>query len=296
MNRNWTRRQLLHGTLGALAAACAPARDERPANVPRSGPRSLAEIEETVGGRVGVFALDTGTGRQLAHRPDERFAMCSTFKWVLAAAVLARVDRGELSLDDRVAYGSDDLLDHAPVTRARVTDGTMTVEALAQAAVTVSDNTAANLLLAKTGGPTGLTAFVRQHADTVTRLDRDEPTLNDNTPQDPRDTTSPRAMALLMRELLCGDALSAASRERLLGWMRTSDTGRDRLRAGLPAGWSAGDKTGTGQRGSVNDVAIAWPPGRAPVLVAAYLSDSDAALPSLAGAHAEIGRLVAQQL
>lgn len=294
MSPTWTRRQLLLGTFGALAG-CAPSRVDGPVNRPSFGPRSFAEIEERVGGRVGVLALDTGTGRQLAHRPDERFAMCSTFKWVLAAAVLARVDRGELSLDDRVSYRSTDLIEHAPVTREHVAEGAMTVDALAQAAVTVSDNTAANLLLAKTDGPAGLTEFVRALGDTVTRLDRNEPTLNDNAPGDPRDTTSPRAMAALMHQLLCGDTLSVASRERLLRWLRACETGKDRLRAGLPEGWTVGDKTGTGRRGSVNDIAIAWPPGRPPILISAYLSDSDADARILVGGHADIGRLVTQQ-
>lgn len=169
----------------------------------------------------------------------------------------------------------------------------MTVDALAQAIVTLSDNTAANLLLAKVGGPAGFTQFVRSLGDTVTRLDRDEPALNSNHPGDARDTTSPRAMVGLMRCVLCGDVLSPASRNHLLGWMRACDTGKDRLRAGLPPAWTVGDKTGTGQRGAVNDVAIALPPGRAPILVAAYLSDGEAGLAALTAAHAEIGRLVA---
>ncbi|MBX3191818.1 MAG: class A beta-lactamase [Labilithrix sp.] len=288
-----TRRQLLLGAAGALVSACAPVHaHERAAHADvEIGPRSLGEIEARVGGRVGVFAVDTGSERRLAHRADERFAMCSTFKWALAAAVLARP-----SLDERVAFAAADLLDHSPVTRARVDEGSMTVDALAEAAVTTSDNTAANLLLAKVDGPAGFTRFVRALGDPVTRLDRDEPTLNTNEPGDPRDTTSPRAMAGLMRAVLCGDALSVERRARLLGWLRACTTGNDRLRAGLPAGWTVGDKTGTGRRGAVNDVAIAWPPGRAPILVAAYLSDGEADVRALAAAHADIGRVVARDL
>ncbi len=267
-----------------------------PARTPRHGLRTLPEIEATVGGRVGVFALDTGSGRTLTYRPDERFAMCSTFKWTLAAALLARVDRAQLSLDERVPYSKADLLEHAPATTAHLAEGAMTIDALAQAAVTVSDNTAANLLLPKVGGPAGLTQFVRQLGDTVTRLDRDEPTLNENAPGDPRDTTSPRAMVGLMRRVLCGDALSSAGRERLLGWLRACETGKNRLRAGLPPDWTVGDKTGSGGRCTVNDVVIALPPGRAPILVAAYMSDGDAGLARLCAAHAEVGRLVAAEL
>jgi beta-lactamase class A len=173
-------------------------------------PRSLAAVEAKVGGRVGVFALDTGAGREFAHRSDERFAMCSTFKWVLAAAILARVERGKLSLDERVSYDSTEFLDNSPSTSSHVAEGFMTVGALAQAAVTVSDNTAANLLLAKLGGPAGFTEFVRSLGDTVTRLDRKEPALNGNEPGDPRDTTSPRAMAGLMRKVLSRPAAGSA--------------------------------------------------------------------------------------
>ena len=267
-----------------------------PGRAGAAGADALGAIEARVGGRVGVFALDTGSGRALAHRGDDLFAMCSTFKWALAATVLARVDRGELRLDQPVAYGSADLLEYAPVTREHVEEGSMTLDGLAEAAVTVSDNTAANLLLERVGGPSGVTRFARSLGDSVTRLDRDEPSLNSNLPGDPRDTTSPRAMVGLMSRVLCGDALSAPSRERLLGWLRACTTGNDRLRAGLPATWNVGDKTGSGPRGTVNDVAIAVPPGRAPILIAAYMSEGDAALQALQAAHAEVARRVAEEL
>jgi len=290
MVRCWTRRRFLFATAGTLVTACAPS-----PVIAADGPRSLAAIEAKVGGRVGVFALDTGNGQQLSHRPDERFAMCSTFKWVLAAAILARVERGLLSLEDRPSYGSADLLDNAPLTTRHVAEGFMTLGALAQAAVTVSDNTAANLLLAKLGGPAGFTEFVRSLGDSVTRLDRKEPALNSNDAGDPRDTTTPRAMVGLMRKILCGDALSRAGRDRLLGWLRACETGKDRLRAGLPRDWIVGDKTGTGQRGAVNDVAIALSSGRTAILVASYLSDADTGLPALTAAQVDIGRLVARR-
>jgi beta-lactamase class A len=299
MIRPWTRRELLLGTLGTLATACTSSRVATPAASESSrsaAERSLAGIEAKVGGRIGVFALDTGTGHELAHRADERFAMCSTFKWILAAAVLARVDRAQLSLDDRVPYGASDLLDHAPITREHVADGAMTVADLARAAITVSDNTAANLLLARIDGPAGVTRFVRAQGDAVTRLDRNELSLNENAPGDPRDTTTPRAMARSMRRVLCGDTLSPAGRERLLGWLRACETGNDRLRAGMPRDWVVGDKTGTGARGAFNDLAIASPPGRAPILVAAYASDGNASPPAMATAFADIGRLVAREL
>ena len=294
MGRSSNRRQFLLGTFGVMA--CSSPRPAAPTAHPTRSLRSVAEIEASVGGRVGVFAIDTGTGRQLAHRADELFAMCSTFKWVLAAAILVGVDRGQLSLDERVSYGPSDFLEYAPVVREHVDEGALTVEVLARAVVTVSDNTAANLLLAKVGGPAGLTRFVRSMGDLVTRLDRTEPTLNSNEPGDPRDTTSPRAMVGLMRRVLSGDTLSKTSRERLLSWLRDCETGKERLRAGFPRNWIVGDKTGTGARGAVNDVAIAMPPGRAPVLVAAYMSGGGAGSTALQAAHSDVGQLVAREL
>jgi beta-lactamase class A len=296
------RRDLLLATSSVMLAACASQGPRPSATEPQTPPDAngeLARIEASVGGRVGVFALDTATGRTVAHRADERFAMCSTFKWMLAAAAFARIDRGEGSLQQRIAFGPADLMEVAPVAKEHVAEGAMTVEALARAAVTVSDNTAANLLLAWMGGPRALTAFFRQLGDTVTRLDRNEPSLNSNDPGDVRDTTSPRAMVGLMKAVLLGGALTTASRERLLALLQACETGKRRLRAGLPADWVVGDKTGTGNF-AFNDVAIAIPPGRAPILMAAYMSDpggpdDEDGVRHEAGDVA-IARLVARQL
>lgn len=258
------------------------------------GTATIADIEKEVGGRVGVMALDTDSGETLEHRADERFAMCSTFKWILAAAVLERVDRGDLRLEQSLQFDKEDLLDYAPVAREHLSRGSLTIDELCAAAVSISDNTAANLLLEQIGGPAGLTRFVRQHDDSVTRLDRNEPTLNTNLPGDPRDTTTPRAMVGTMNNLLVGDALSPGSRKTLRQWLKDAATGLARLRAGLPADWVAGDKTGTGVNGAANDVAIAWPPGRAPILIASYLSDSNANPDALNGAHKAVAEAVAK--
>jgi beta-lactamase class A len=235
---------LLLGGLGTLAFSC---RRPRVDGAPPAGAglsESFAQIEQRAGGRLGVFALDTQTGRQVTSRPDERFAMCSTFKWILAAQVLARVDRSQLSLAELLPYGPSDLLDYAPFARAHAAEGHMSVEAAARAAVAVSDNTAANLLLARLGGPAAFTEFVRAQGDETTRLDRNESMLNANEAGDVRDTTSPRAMVQLMNRLLCGDVLSPASREHLLGWLYARETGKKRLRAGLPPEWKVGGKAG----------------------------------------------------
>jgi beta-lactamase class A len=278
----------------ALQAAPPASRTPRPAvQAARSAPARLAALEARAGGRLGVAALDTGTGRRIAHRGEERFPLCSTFKVLLAGAVLARVEKGQERLDRPIAYTKADLLEYAPVAAARLAEGRMTVEALCAAAVEASDNTAANLLLQALGGPGEVTAFARGLGDPVTRLDRTEPTLNTALPGDPRDTTTPAAMVESLKAMLLGGGLEPDSCQRLEGWMRGSLTGGDRLRAGLPATWTIGDKTGTGDRGTVNDVAILRPPGRAPILVAAYYTGSRAPLKDRNAVLAEVGRIVA---
>jgi len=254
---------------------------------------ALAALEARSGGRLGVAVLDTGSGRLLEHRGGERFPLCSTFKVVLAGAVLARVDAGREALARPVPYRRSDLLAYSPRTAARVAEGRMPVADLCAAAVVDSDNAAANLLLKALGGPTAVTTFVRSLGDAQTRLDRTEPALNSALPGDPRDTTTPSAMVKTLSALLLSDALTPASRQRLEGWMVACTTGQKRLRAGLPAAWIAGDKTGTGERGTVNDVAILRPPHRAPLLVAAYYTGSTAPFEDRNAVLAEVGRLVA---
>lgn len=232
----------------------------------------LAALERSHGGRLGVAILDTGTGRRIHHRADERFPMCSTFKFLAAALVLARVDRGEERLERRVTFAAEDLVPYSPVTGHRTGAAGMTMAELCHAAMTMSDNTAGNLLLASFGGPAGLTAFARTLGDEKTRLDRIETELNEATPGDPRDTTTPAAMLRDMQALLLGDALSPASRAQLTDWLVANTTGAARLRGGLPPEWRVGDKTGASGNGVTNDIAIVWPPGRAPLLIAAYFA------------------------
>ena len=249
-------------------------------------------IEARVGGRLGVAVLDTGTGELAGQRLDERFPMCSTFKALAAALVLARVDRGEERLDRRIVVTRADLLEWAPVTGKHVGGAGMTVAELCEAAITVSDNPAANLLLASAGGPAGVTAFVRRLGDDVTRLDRTEPTLNEGTPGDPRDTSTPRAMAHTLRRLMLGDALSDRSRAQLVQWMSATATGGQRLRAGVPFDWRVADKTGTGRLGTTNDIGVLWPPHRAPLVVVAYLTATGVPAAAREGALADVARSV----
>lgn len=248
------------------------------------------EIEAGVGGRLGVAVLDPATGELAGQRLDERFPMCSTFKTLAAALVLARVDAGEERLERRIVVEPADLLEWAPVTSKHVGGAGMTVAELCEAAITVSDNTAANLLLASAGGPAGVTAFVRRLGDEVTRLDRTEPTLNESAPGDPRDTSTPRAMAHTLRRLMLGDALSDGGRAQLVQWMSANTTGGRRLRAGVPFDWRVADKTGTGRLGSTNDVGVLWPPRRAPLVVVAYLTGTQAPAEAREAALADVAR------
>jgi beta-lactamase class A len=255
---------------------------------------ALAALEARSGGRLGFAAVDVATGRTLLHRADERFPMCSVFKWLLATAFLSRADRGVDSLDRWIAYKRADLLPTSPVTEAGLARGALTVGDLAQAVVEVSDNTAANLLLAELGGPAGLTRWLRNEADQVTRLDRTEMALNSAVAGDPRDTTTPMQMCRDLIRFPAGPGLSVESAERLIGWMVASKTGLTRLRAGLPRSWKVGDKTGTGANGSTNDVAIAWPAeGAPPIVMAAFMTGGKAAEETRQAVHADLGRLVA---
>lgn len=259
---------------------------------PRDAAGALAAIEAEVGGRIGVAAWDTGSGAWVKWRADERFAMCSTFKLFLAATVLGLVDAGSLTAGRMVPISRADLPPHSPITSAHVGEGALSVSDLCAAAIEESDNGAANLLLRLVGGPAGLTRHLRRLGDPTTRLDRTELALNTNLPGDLRDTTTPAAYVRTMRRILLGDGLSAASRRQLEAWMTDCRTGLDRLRAGLPPDWKAGDKTGAGENGAVNDVAILRPPNRSPILVAVFMSGSSRPVEGLGAAHARIARAI----
>ncbi|WP_342149716.1 class A beta-lactamase [Methylorubrum sp. SB2] len=250
----------------------------------------LARIEGQSGGRLGVAVLDTASGELTGRRLDERFPLCSTFKTLAAAAVLARVDDREENLERRIVFERDILVPYSPVTEPRVGGSGMSLSELCEAAVTRSDNTAANLLLRTLGGPAGLTAHLRAFGDRTTRLDRTEPTLNEAAPGDPRDTTSPAAMVRLLAGLTLGSALSQPSRDRLTGWLLANTTGGARLRAGLPPGWRIGEKTGTGENGTTNDVGVIWPPDGAAQVVAVYLTGSDRPLAEREAAIAAVAK------
>jgi len=297
------RHLLLAGSLLAVAPLSSTAAPLRSAELARE----LSRLEARAGGRLGVALLDSASGARVGHREHERFALCSSFKLLLAAAVLQACDHGRLQPDQWVPYGRADLTPHAPVTEANLARGGMKLLELAEATQTTSDNPAANLLMRVLGGeqgPQALTAWLRGIGDATTRIDRWEPAMNRVPPGEVRDTSTPAAIAATCARVLSTDAvLQPASRERLIAWMEATQTGSRRLRAGLPAGWRAGDKTGTAMNpempDQLNDVAIVWPgDGRAPWLIACYYAGPRRNSPRIRADDeavlAEVGRLAAR--
>jgi beta-lactamase class A len=256
----------------------------------------IAAIESRVGGRIGVSALNTNNSKRLDHRAEERFPMCSTFKFLAAAAVLKRVDEKQDKLERFVPYDAQEILEYAPVTKQHLKDGGMTLGALCAAAIEQSDNTAGNLLLDAIGGPSGLTSFARSLGDNITRLDRKEPELNTAIPGDERDTTTPAAMCLDMQRVLLTDALSDSSRRQLEHWLQHNETGGLMIRASVPKAWRIGDKTGRGANGATNDIAIIRPPDRVPILLAIYSVGSTASANDRSAVIAELTKIVIESL
>ncbi len=252
----------------------------------------LLNYERNSGGRVGLYALNGATGASISWRAHERFVMCSTFKASLVACTLARVDQGKDRLDALVAYGPADLLEYAPIAKANLPKGSLTVEDMCKASIEISDNTCANLLLARMGGPQALTTFWRSLGDTVSRLDHNEPLLNRSMTGDPNDTTTPAAMVSNMQSFTLGDALSSGSRKRLIDWLIACQTGKNRLRSGLPKNWLIGDKTGNNGSDAAGDVAVAWNEKGNPVLISAYTQGGNPTPYQVDNLFTEIGIMI----
>jgi beta-lactamase class A len=253
----------------------------------------FAALEARHGGRLGVAALDTSTGARLAHRADEHFPMCSTFKLLVVGAILHNIDQGTERQDRFIGYGKTDLLPHSPASAAHLAAGGMTVLGMCEAAIEYGDNTAANFLLASVGGPTGATSYVRLLGDAVTRIDRNEPTANTCIPGDPRDTTTPLAMLTDLRALTEGGVLSEDSQTGLTEMLMDCQTAQSRIPAGLPRGWTSGNKTGTGDHNTANDISIITSPNRPSIFVAAYYTGSTASPDEQDAVLADVGRIVA---
>ncbi|WP_246774932.1 class A beta-lactamase [Bradyrhizobium diazoefficiens] len=267
-----TRRQFASSALAVAGSVFLPDVSAAPPGGAAPLIEAIKQLEVKSGGRLGVSVLDTTTGVPIDYKGDERFPLCSTFKVLAAAAILKEADGKLERLERRVRIEQTDIVENSPVTREHVGGEGMSLRELCDAAITRSDNTAGNALLKNIGGPAGLTSFARSLGDKMTRLDRTETELNEATPGDPRDTTTPNAMAANFRRLLLGDVLLPEGRDQLVKWLIANKTGDSRLRAGLPQGWRVGDKTGAGEHGTTNDVAIVWPPERSPLIVAVYLT------------------------
>ncbi|MYM66797.1 class A beta-lactamase [Pseudoduganella sp. FT55W] len=288
MSHFTTRRALMLALVSTPLARAADLLDQAPAATPLSPTALLARLEKESGGRLGVAALNTADGRLVLHRADERFPFCSTFKMMLSAAILAREPS---LLKKRIQYEKSDLVPHSPITGKRLAEG-MTVAELCEATLQISDNAAANLLMKQIGGPAAVTAYARSIGDTEFRLERWETELNTAIPGDVRDTTTPLAMAKSLQKLVLGDALPAAQRKQLKDWMLGNPTGATRIRAGVPSGWPVADKTGAGDYGTVNDIAVIWPPGKAPIVLAVYLTQPNKDDKSRPDIHGEVAKVV----
>lgn len=307
---NITRRWfVLAGASLPLLSACSSrplaSKDASPRR--KTEPLSLIEsIERDTSGRIGVAAINLTTGSTLLHRENERFAMCSTFKWLLGAVVLKKVEQGTERLNRAITWAADDLVFYSPVTKPLVEKSsagiaTLSIGELCAATLRTSDNTAANLLLDTMDGPAGMTQAVRAFGDRVTRLDRYEPELNENAPNDPRDTSTPLAMMNLMQKVLFGDGLTRASQDVLKDWMIANVTGNTRLRAGLPKGWTVGDRTGTSEKNANNNLAFATPPvnetpANGPLLIVSFTNAPNPTTAAANEVHARIARVVSSSL
>lgn len=274
-------------SLGLLAGAPAFAQDPELRLA-----ETIDRIEQDLDARVGLLIRDSASDWSVSYRADERFLMNSTFKTMLCGAVLHRVDTGDIDLDERIAIQTTDLLDYAPVTETLV-GNTMSVGELCHAALDMSDNTATNLLIDRMGGPEGVTAFLREIGDPVSRLDRREPEVNTFAPDDPRDTTTPAAMVSTMETLLTGDALTPQSRAQLVDWMSGGGVTGALIRASTPEGWHVADRSGSGDFNR-NIVAMVTPPDREPYFIAIFLSDAEADFDTRNAAVIELSEAVMQ--
>ena len=265
---NHVRRNLLLAS-GAALLCPAPLLFAAPATSIATAQTQLAALEQAAGGRLGVAAWRQGSELRVAYRADERFPLASTFKAMLAGAVLARSASQPGLLDQHVRYEKKELVTYSPITEKHLADG-MSVADLCATTLQYSDNSAANFLMTLLGGPQAVTAFARSIGNTVFQLERWETELNSAIPGEVRDTASPASMAHSLQQLLLGNSLPAPQRQQLDAWMRGNTTGDKRIRAGVPAGWQVADKTGSGAYGSVNDIGVAYPASGAPLVIAVY--------------------------
>lgn len=290
MNPHPLRRRLLLSALAVpVMGICQPVLSDD--QKIRSIQKKLAAFETVSGGRLGVFAINTERGSYVQYRANERFAFCSTFKAIVAAAILQRSMLDRQLMQQRVVYQNADLVIWSPVTEKHVDSG-MTVAELCEATIRYSDNTAVNLLIKQLGGLDAVNRFARSVGDRSFRLDRWEPDLNSAIPGDVRDTTTPASMARTLQRLTLGDVLGDPPRDQFQRWLKGNTTGAESIRAGVPAGWAVGDKTGTGSYGTTNDIGVLWPPGEAPIVMVVFFTQKQQDAKARRDVIAEATRIV----
>ena len=259
---------------------------------------AIRGIEQDLGARVGFFMHDRHTGREIVHSADDRFPLNSTFKLLACGALLSKVEAGTADLSKTILLEKLEIVTYSPAIERAIRAGQIQVslEQACRMVLSVSDNTAANIVLSEVGGPAGLTDFLRSIGDEVTRLDRWEPELNEATPGDPRDTTTPRAMAGLVENLILGDVLSADSRTTLREWLAAHSVAEALFRSPLPNSWTIHDRTGAGGYGSRSIVAVLYPPGREPIIAALYMTETEASFRQRNAAAARVGRAIVKSV
>ncbi|PBI77861.1 class A beta-lactamase [Rahnella victoriana] len=293
MMKNTLRKTLLMAAAVVPLLAFSAASWAQTASNMTSVQQQLAALEKDSGGRLGVMLINTADNSQIAYRADERFAMCSTSKFMAASAILKQSETQTELLTRRISLKKSDLVNYNPITEKHLDTG-MTIGELAAAALQYSDNTAMNKLIEQLGGPQKVTAYARTLGDNTFRLDRTEPTLNTAIPGDDRDTTSPRAMALSLQHATLGTALAEPQRAQLVEWMKGNTTGGMSIRAGLPATWVVGDKTGSGDYGTTNDIAVIWPDNKAPLILITYFTQPEKDAKSRRDVLASAAKIVTQ--
>lgn len=278
-----SRRRLIAG----LAASAAPV--VFGADLRHRHDQEVIRLEKAIGGRIGVWVLDTASRDVWTHRGTERFPLCGQYKLLACAALLMRADEGKVDMQSTVSVPASDLLPMSPVTMQEAGVRRLSLTQLCEAALTQNDHTAGNLILQRVGGPEGLTDFIRYQGDSMSRSDRSSPAVMEAALGDSRDTTTPQAMGQHLKALLFGETLSTTSQRMLLAWLLANRTGQGRLRARLPRGWVVGDKTAVGQNGTLNDVAIVWPTNHKPLIASVFVTETKASMEQRNAVVAEIG-------
>lgn len=257
--------------------------------------KKIEMLENKSGGKLGLTVVDTSDGTTYSWRGDEKFPLCSTSKVMVVAAILKKSESDTNLLAKKITINKSDMVNYNPIT-SKYIDSSMTITELSKAALQYSDNAAMNKLLSYLGGPRHATQFARTIGDKTYRLDRNEPGLNTAIPGDSRDTTTPSAMADTLNKLILGTALKKEQKAKLTEWMKGNTTGLNSIKAGLPAEWTVADKTGSGDYGTTNDIAVIWPKNHAPVILTTYFTQPEKDASARKDVLASAAKLIAEAI